>query len=80
MNIERLQMKELLSESKRKFIKLDCDASGLIVLIRYYLSPYEDVTSLQVDKTSMAMEKLKNTVDEMKLLKVQIKSLEEDLG
>jgi len=81
MNIERLQMKGLLSESKKKYKKLDCDASGLIFLVRSYLFPYEeDVTTLKVDKALSAVEKLKNTVEEMKLLKEKIKSLEVDLA
>ena len=81
MNIERLQLKGLLAESKKRYKKLDCDASGLIFLIRSYLSPYEDdVTTLKVDKALMAVEKLKNTVDEMQSLKEKINSLEVDLG
>ena len=81
MNIERLQMKGLLSESKKKYKKLDTDVSGLIILIRTYISPYEDdVTNLKVDKALSAMEKLKFTVDAMKELKEKINSLEGDLG
>lgn len=81
MNIERLQMKGLLSESKKKYKRLDYDVSGLIILIRTYLSPYEDdVTQLDVDKALSTVEKLKKTVEEMKELKVKIIKLEEDLG
>ena len=81
MNIERLQMKGLLSDSKKKYKKLDYEASGLIILIRSYLFPHEeDVTRLKVDKALFAAEKLNNTVEEMKELKAKIKSLEVDLG
>lgn len=81
MNIERLQMKGLLSESKKKYKRLDYDVSGLIILIRTYISPYEDdVTQLDVDKALSTVEKLKKTVEEMKELKVKIIKLEEDLG
>ena len=81
MNIERLQMKGLLAESKKKYKKLDYDASGLIILIRTYLSPYEDdVTQLDVDKALSTVEKLKKTVEEMRELKEKIQKLEDDLA
>ena len=81
MNIERLKLKGLLSESKQKLKKLDSDSSGLIILIRTYISPYEDdLTTLEIDKALQAMERLKANIDEMKELKTKIKHLEEDLG
>ena len=50
MNPERLQLKGLLAESKKNFRSLDTEASGLIVLIRSYLSPYEEILKLDMDK------------------------------
>lgn len=81
MNIERLKLKGLLAESKQKLKKLDTDSSGLIILIRTYISPYEDdLTTLEIDKALQAIERLKANIDEMKELKTKIKHLEEDLG
>ena len=81
MNIERLKLKGLHSESKQKLKRLDTDSSGLIILIRTYISPYEDdLTTLEIDKALQAMERLKVNIDEMKELKTKIKHLEEDLG
>lgn len=80
MNIERLKLKGLLSESKQKLKKLDVDSSGLIVLIRMYISPYEDdLTNLDVDKGLQAMEKLHSNIAEMKELRQKIKNLEADI-
>jgi hypothetical protein len=81
MNIERLKLKALLSESKQKLKKLDADSAGLIILIRTYISPYEDdLTTLEIDKALQAIERLKSNIETMKDLKTKIKHLEEDLG
>lgn len=80
MNIERLKLKGLLSEAKQKLKKLDVDSSGLIILIRTYISPYEDdLTNLEVEKALQAMERLQSNIAEIKELKQKIKNLEADL-
>lgn len=80
MNLERLKLKGLLSESKQKLKKLDVDSSGLIILIRTYIFPYEDdVTSLEIEKALQAMERLHANIQEMNELKQKIKHLEADL-
>lgn len=80
MNTERLKLKGLLSESKHRFKRLDSDSAGLIILIRTYIHPYEDdLTALDIEKATLAFEKLKANIEEMKELKVKIKRLEEDL-
>lgn len=81
MNTERLKLKGILSESKQKFKKLEADSSGLIILIRTYISPYEDdLTVLEIDKAQLAFERLKSNIETIKELKIKIKHLEEDLG
>lgn len=50
MNIERLQMKGLLAESKKKYRNLDTEASALVILIRSLLSPLEETLSLDTEK------------------------------
>ena len=42
MNLERMQLKGLLVESQRKYKTLDTEASGLIILIRSTLNPYQE--------------------------------------
>lgn len=46
MNPERLQLKGMLAESKKRFRTLDTEASGTILIIRSQLNPYEEITSL----------------------------------
>ena len=50
MNPERLQLKGMFAESKKRFRTLDTEASGTILIIRSQLNPYEEITSLDTDK------------------------------
>ena len=50
MNLERMQMKGLLAESKKRFHHLDTEASALVILIRSLLSPFEETLSLDTEK------------------------------
>lgn len=80
MNIERMQIKGQLAESKKKFKSLDTEASGLIILIRSLLNPYEeDITKLEVDKAVQSMARLNSIVLEMQVLKTRIQRIEDDL-
>ena len=79
MNPERLQLKGLLAESKKNFRSLDTEASGLIVLIRRYLSPYEEILKLDMAKILVSVNRLNEVQTEMKTLSVKIKNLESEL-
>lgn len=80
MNIERLQLKDNLAKNKQKFKELDIKVSGLILVVRNYLNPYEDdVTELETEKAFQSMGELNQTVQEMKELKVKIHKMERDL-
>lgn len=80
MNIERMQIKGQLAESKKKFKSLDTEASGLIILIRSLLNPYEeDITKLEVDKAVQSMARLNSIVLELQALKTKIQRIEDDL-
>ena len=46
MNPEILQMKGMLAEAKKKYRSLDTEASGLVILIRSLLNPYEEIHPL----------------------------------
>ena len=61
MNPERLQLKGMLAESKKRFRTLDTEASGLILIIRSLLNPYEDVTKIDTEKALVSMQRL-NTI------------------
>ena len=75
-----MQHKGQLAECKKKFITLDTEASGLIILIRSFLNPYEeDVTKLDVEKTFHSVSRLRDVINEMKSLKVKIQKMEQDL-
>lgn len=76
-----MQYKAKLAEYEKKFKTLDIEASGLIILIRSFLNPYEeDVTKLDTEKTFHSMSRLRDVVNEMKSLKAKIQKMEQDLG
>jgi len=79
MNIEKMQFKGQLAESRKRFKSLDTEASGLIILIRSFLNPYEEITKLEVDKALHSMNRLNSIVLEMKVLKEKIQRMEQDL-
>lgn len=79
MNPERLQLKGLLAETKKRFRNLDTEASGLIVLIRTYLNPYEDILNLDTEKVLASVQRLNLIHSEIKTLTEKIKKLESDL-
>jgi len=79
MNPERLQLKGLLAETKKRFRNLDTEASGLIVLIRTYLNPYEDILNLDTEKILASVQRLNIIHSEMKTLSEKIKKLESEL-
>ena len=78
MNPERLQMKGMLAESKKNFRTLDTEASGLVILIRALLNPYEDIKNLDMDKVFVSVKRLKEITEEMQTLDVKIKKLESE--
>ena len=61
MNIERLQLKGLLAESKKTYRALDTESSGLILLLRSLFNPYEAIVLLDMDKIVSITSRL-NTV------------------
>ena len=79
MNPERLQLKGMLAESKKRFRTLDTEASGLILIIRSLLNPYEDVTKIDTEKALVSMQKLNTIQTELKNLEVKIRNLEAEL-
>ncbi len=79
MNPERLQMKGMLAEAKKSFRTLDTEASGLIILIRALLNPYEDIKNLDMDKVFVSVKRLKDISKEMQVLNEKIKKLESEL-
>jgi len=76
MNIERLQLKGLLAESKKKYRALDTEASGLILLLRALLNPYEAILLLDLEKIITTTNRLNTVQTEMKTLSDKIKKLE----
>ena len=79
MNPERLQLKGMLAESKKRFRTLDTEASGLILIIRSLLNPYEDVTKIDTEKALVSMQRLNTIQKELKNLEVKIRNLEAEL-
>lgn len=79
MNMERMQLKGLLVESQKKYKTLDTEASGLIILIRSVLSPYqEDMTKLEIDKVKTYVDRLILIILDLKDLKSKIEKLEKE--
>ena len=79
MNPERLQLKGMLAESKKRFRTLDTEASGLILIIRSLLNPYEDVTKIDTEQALVSMQRLNTIQTELKNLEVKIRNLEAEL-
>ncbi len=79
MNPERLQLKGMLAESKKNLRSLDTEASGLVILIRSLLNPYEDISKLDTEKALVSMKRLNDVQAEIKNLEVKIKNLEDEL-
>lgn len=79
MNPERLQLKGMLAESKKNFRTLDTEASGLVILIRALLNPYEDIKNLDMDKVFVSVKRLRDISKEMQVLNEKIKNLESEL-
>lgn len=79
MNPERLQLKGMLAESKKRFRTLDTEASGLILIIRSLLNPYEDVTKIDTEKALVSIQRLNTIQKELKNLEVKIRNLEAEL-
>ena len=78
MNIERIQLKGQLAESKAKFKNLDVEASALVILIRSLLNPFEeDTTKLETQKALVSMQRLDELLLELRNLKSKIQKLEE---
>lgn len=76
MNPERMQLKGILAESKKRFRILDTEASGLVILIRSLLNPYEDIKNLDMEKVSVSVKRLTEITEELKTLSEKIKNLE----
>ena len=79
MNPERLQLKGLLAESKKKYRTLDTESSGFVLLIRSLLNPYEDVLNLDTEKVLFSAQRLAEVQKEMKETAEKIKNLEAEL-
>ncbi|HSA07582.1 MAG TPA: hypothetical protein P5556_10440 [Candidatus Gastranaerophilales bacterium] len=80
MNPEKMQFKGQLAEARKKYKSLDTEASGLIILIRSLLNPYEeDITKLETDKALQSMERLNFIKNQMHSLKTKIEKMEEDI-
>lgn len=78
MNLERLQLKGLLAESKKNYRALDTECSGLVLLLRSLLNPYEEVLNLDTEKISVSVQRLCIAQAEMKELSEKIKKLESE--
>ena len=78
MNPEKLQMKGMLAEAKKSFRTFDTEASGLIVLVRTYLNPYEDIVQIDMEKVLISVQRLREIQIEMKTLSQKIKNLESE--
>ena len=79
MNPERLQLKGMLAESKKTFRTLDTEGSGLVILIRSLLNPYEDISKLDTEKALVTMKRLNEVQNEMKALETKIKNLKSEI-
>ena len=59
MNPERLQLKGMLAESKKRYRCIDTESSGLILLLRSLLNPYEEIINIDTEKIVVTSIRLK---------------------
>lgn len=78
MNPEKLQLKGMLAEAKKQLRNLDTEASGLIILIRSLLNPYEEIVKVDTEKALVSLSRLNKIVSEMKTLKEKTDKLEQE--
>jgi len=78
VNTERLQLKGMLAEARKNFRTLDAEASGLIILIRTLLNPYEEIIKLDTEKAITSITRLNEITKELKTLSEKIKKLESE--
>lgn len=76
MNPEKLQLKGMLAESKKRFHTLNTEASGLVILIRSLLNPYDEIKNLDMEKVTVSVKRLSEITAELKTLAEKIKNLE----
>jgi hypothetical protein len=79
MNPERLQLKGMLAESKKRLRELDTQASGYVLIIRSLLNPYEEISKLDTEKALSSMKLLHEVQIELKEVSQKIKNLETEL-
>ena len=79
MNPERLQLKGMLAESKKRLRELDTQASGYVLIIRSLLNPYEEISKLDTEKALSSMKLLYDVQAELKEVTQKIKNLEAEL-
>ena len=79
MNPERCQLKGMLVEAKKKFRALDTESSGLVLLLRALLNPYEEILKLETEKILVTTQRLNSIQAEMKELAEKIQKLESEL-
>ncbi len=79
MNPEKLQLKGMLVEAKKQFRTLDTESSGLVLLIRSLLNPYEEILKLETEKVLVSVQRLNSNQVKMKELSEKIKNLEDEL-
>ena len=78
---ERIMLKGILADAKKKYKDADLEASALVVSIRAVLNPYEeDLTLLDTEKVLIMSKRLHELVSALKELKQKIKKMEEDLN
>jgi len=77
INIEKIQLKGQLAETKSQYKLRDTEAAGLIILIRSLLNPFEDnTTKIDIEKVIVQTERLGKIIFELRNLKTKIEKLE----
>lgn len=81
MKDDRLRLQGQLAEHNRLYKNYDMEVSGLIILIRDLINPFEnDVTRLKTGSALQSMKRLDKCVEKMKEIRDQIKEIEDELG
>lgn len=78
---ERLIWKGQLADLKQQSRELELEARALVASIRMQLNPHEpDITKIKAEEVENSADRLREIVEKLRHMRVQMQQLREDLG
>lgn len=79
MNKERIFKQGLLAQKREKLVELEIKADRSRKDINIYLFSHEGIKGMEFDKARQAFEELSGAVDAYKIIKEEIRRIEDEL-